>query len=68
MKHAPLTPLPTPHHETCPMDPHPPPNPPLEGEGEMLLPSPFKGEAGRGMGNVFHAKESIMALDRMTKL
>ncbi|MDP2751218.1 MAG: amino acid aminotransferase [Rhodocyclaceae bacterium] len=45
MKHAPLTPIPS-------------PTLPLKGRETTDAPcsSPFKGEAGRGMGNVFHAK------------
>ncbi|MDP2751289.1 MAG: hypothetical protein Q8O31_01585 [Rhodocyclaceae bacterium] len=41
MKHAPLTPIPSP---TLPL------------KGRERCSSPFKGEAGRGMGNVFHVK------------
>ncbi|MFC5302638.1 endonuclease domain-containing protein [Azospira restricta] len=44
-------------HLALTKEPHPHPSPPLEGEGEEPfhavdtgLPSPFKGEAGRGMG------------------
>ncbi|MDP2788351.1 MAG: lysophospholipid acyltransferase family protein, partial [Pseudomonadota bacterium] len=45
MKHAPLTPIPS-------------PTLPLKGRETTDAPcsSPFKGVAGRGMGNVFHAK------------
>ncbi|MDP2752414.1 MAG: hypothetical protein Q8O31_07420 [Rhodocyclaceae bacterium] len=39
MKHAPLTPIPSP---TLPL------------KGRERCSSPFKGEVGRGMGNVFH--------------
>ncbi|MDP2752647.1 MAG: hypothetical protein Q8O31_08615 [Rhodocyclaceae bacterium] len=43
MKHAPLTPIPSP---TLPL------------KGRESCSSPFKGEAGRGMGNVFQVKRS----------
>ncbi|MDP2751904.1 MAG: hypothetical protein Q8O31_04765 [Rhodocyclaceae bacterium] len=42
MKHAPLTPIPSP---TLPL------------KGRERRSSPFKGEAGRGMGNVFHVNQ-----------
>ncbi|MDP2752552.1 MAG: hypothetical protein Q8O31_08130 [Rhodocyclaceae bacterium] len=55
MKHAPLTPIPSPAlplkgRERCPSSA-------LPLEGRERCSSPFKGEAGRGMGNVFHIKQ-----------
>ncbi|MDP2751652.1 MAG: type II secretion system protein, partial [Rhodocyclaceae bacterium] len=70
MKHAPLTPSPSPPlplkgRERC--------SSPLEGrercssplKGRERCSSPFKGEAGRGMGNVFHTKQSGFTLVEM---
>ncbi|MDP2752578.1 MAG: hypothetical protein Q8O31_08265 [Rhodocyclaceae bacterium] len=51
MKHAPLTPIPSP---TLPVKGRELISSPLKGRERCS--SPFKGEAGRGMGNVFHVK------------
>ncbi|MDP2752141.1 MAG: hypothetical protein Q8O31_06005 [Rhodocyclaceae bacterium] len=52
MKHAPLTPIPSP---TLPFKGRERCSSPFKGRERCS--SPFKGEAGRGRGTVFHAKE-----------
>ncbi|MDP2751515.1 MAG: hypothetical protein Q8O31_02760 [Rhodocyclaceae bacterium] len=56
MKHAPLTPIPTP---TLPLKGRERCSSPLKGRERCS--SPFKGEAGRGMGNVFHVNKEYFS-------
>ncbi|MDP2752174.1 MAG: apolipoprotein N-acyltransferase [Rhodocyclaceae bacterium] len=63
MKHAPLTPIPTP---TLPLKGRELISSPFKGRERCS--SPFKGEAGRGMGNVFHAKFFAFCIGAFTVL